>query len=113
MLTVMILRKLLLLSLSALLPLIVCSPAQVPIQDQQIKLSDSRAQLPFEQPRVVRPRPLVIWHGLGDSYNSPGILEFIARVQDMHPGIFVHSIRLAETLDDDRKATFVSAVRSR
>jgi len=107
------LRELLLLSLSAFLTLAACSPAhrQFPTQDlaQVIKLPDAWEPL-VEVSNVTKPRPLVIWHGLGDSYNSPGILEFIARVKTIHPGIFVHSIYLADTLDDDRRATFYGNV---
>ncbi|KAJ3547623.1 hypothetical protein NM688_g5381 [Phlebia brevispora] len=50
------------------------------------------------------PRPLVIWHGMGDSYASPGILEFMEMIRDMHPGIFVHSVYINENLDEDRRA---------
>ena len=54
-------------------------------------------------------RPLVIWHGLGDSYASPGMLEFMQRIKDIHPGIFIHSVRLSEDLEQDQKAGFVSS----
>lgn len=54
------------------------------------------------------PRPLVLWHGLGDSHSSPGMLEFADLIKDMHPGIFVHSIYINEDLGEDRKAGFVS-----
>ncbi|CAL1707869.1 unnamed protein product [Somion occarium] len=50
------------------------------------------------------PRPLVLWHGLGDSYGSPGMLEFIQLVKDMHPGLFVHSVYIEENLKEDQKA---------
>ncbi|TCD61636.1 hypothetical protein EIP91_008142 [Steccherinum ochraceum] len=50
--------------------------------------------------------PLVIWHGMGDSYNAPGMLEFIGAIQDMHKGIFVHSVYLAEDTKDDQRAGF-------
>ncbi|KAH9924873.1 Alpha/Beta hydrolase protein [Fomitopsis serialis] len=97
----------------AFLPLAACSPAQrqVPSQNlaQVVKLSGAWEPL-VEVSNVTKPRPLVIWHGLGDSYNSPGILEFIARVKTIHPGIFVHSIYLADALDDDRRATFYGNV---
>ena len=59
---------------------------------------------PVEPPR----RPLVIWHGLGDSYASPGMLEFMQLIKDMHPGIFVHSVYVDEDLEADQKAGFVS-----
>ncbi|KAK8864163.1 hypothetical protein IAR55_001409 [Kwoniella newhampshirensis] len=54
------------------------------------------------------PRPLVIWHGLGDTSLSPGILDFINLTQSIHPGIFVYSVKipLEGSLDDERKAGF-------
>ena len=53
-------------------------------------------------------RPLVIWHGMGDSYASPGMLEFMNLIKEVHPGIFIHSVYLKEDLEEDRKAAFVS-----
>ncbi len=57
-------------------------------------------------------RPLVIWHGLGDTAHSAGILGFIKDVQDIYPGMFVHSVKIPEegTLEDERRAGFVSVV---
>ncbi|KAH9929619.1 alpha/beta-hydrolase [Epithele typhae] len=55
-------------------------------------------------------RPLVIWHGLGDSYTSPGMLEFIQLMKDEHPGLFVHSVHLDEDLEADQKAGFFGNV---
>jgi len=52
------------------------------------------------------PRSLVIWHGLGDSHSSPGMLQFVSKVKDIHPGIYVHSVYIEEELDEDRKAGF-------
>lgn len=62
--------------------------------------------LPAEklQPQL---RPLVVWHGMGDSHDSPGMLEIMQEVRNMYPGIFVHSVYLAESTDDDRKAGYV------
>ncbi|KAK7692900.1 hypothetical protein QCA50_004535 [Cerrena zonata] len=51
-----------------------------------------------------KPRPLVIWHGLGDSYASPGMLEFIQMIKEVHPDIFVHSIHIQENIEEDQKA---------
>ena len=56
---------------------------------------------------VPKPRPLVIWHGLGDSYAAPGMLGFIQEVKDMHPGLFVHAVYIKENNDEDQKATWV------
>ncbi|KAG6920103.1 hypothetical protein DXG01_010171 [Tephrocybe rancida] len=55
-------------------------------------------------------RPLVLWHGLGDSHSSPGMLEFASIIKDIHPGIFVHSVYIEEDLDKDRKAGFYGNV---
>ena len=52
-------------------------------------------------------RPHVIWHGLGDSYASPGMLEFINLIKDVHLGLFVHSVYIEEDLEADQKAGFV------
>jgi len=54
------------------------------------------------------PRPLVVWHGLGDSHNSPGLLQFAEMVKELIPGIFVHLVYLEEDQDKDRQAGFVS-----
>ncbi|KAG8858007.1 hypothetical protein FRB96_005498 [Tulasnella sp. 330] len=56
------------------------------------------------------PRPLVIWHGMGDSAHSEGMLEFIDMIKEVHPGIFVHSVYISEKEDDDRKAGFFGKV---
>ncbi|KAF7375973.1 Palmitoyl-protein thioesterase [Mycena sanguinolenta] len=57
-----------------------------------------------------QPRPLVLWHGLGDSANAPGILRFVEEIKSVHPGIFVHSIYLEEDIDKDRQAGFYGNV---
>jgi len=43
---------------------------------------------------------------MGDTYNSPGILEFIRLIEDMHKGIFVHSVYLDKNPKDDQHACF-------
>lgn len=53
-------------------------------------------------------RPLVIWHGLGDTYSSPGMVRFQKEVKEMHPSIFVHSIFIDEDTSADQRAGFVS-----
>ncbi|KAF5386174.1 hypothetical protein D9615_002384 [Tricholomella constricta] len=57
-------------------------------------------------------RPLVLWHGLGDSHSSPGMLEFASLIKDIYPGIFVHSIYIEEDLNKDRQAGFYGNVDS-
>ncbi|KAF8629203.1 hypothetical protein AX17_005788 [Amanita inopinata Kibby_2008] len=58
----------------------------------------------------VAPRPLVIWHGLGDWYSSPGIQQFASLVEDMYPGIFIHSIYIDDDAEKDRRAGFYGNV---
>jgi palmitoyl-protein thioesterase len=79
---------------------------------------------------VSKPRPLVIWHGLGastlfpgilvlvlmkspsptgDSYDSPGILKFRSAIEEMHHGIFIHSVYVDPDSKKDVQATFVSS----
>ncbi|WWC70493.1 uncharacterized protein I206_104444 [Kwoniella pini CBS 10737] len=74
---------------------IVSAVLAVPTSDQHI----------FESKK---PRPLVIWHGLGDTALSSGILSFIEDIKSVHEGIFVHSIQipLDGSLDDERRAGF-------
>lgn len=55
-------------------------------------------------------RPLVIWHGLGDTYSSVGMVEFADLMREVHPGLYVHRIWLEEDADADQKAGFVSDV---
>lgn len=56
------------------------------------------------------PRPLVIWHGLGDSAHSEGMDNFVDLIKGIHPGIFVHSVYINENQDEDKKAGFVSTL---
>ncbi|ORX36909.1 palmitoyl-protein thioesterase [Kockovaella imperatae] len=53
-------------------------------------------------------RPLVIWHGLGDTALSDGISEFIDDIKTLYPGIYVHSVQVPEggTPDEEKKAGF-------
>ncbi|WRT66084.1 uncharacterized protein IL334_003037 [Kwoniella shivajii] len=69
----------------------------IPTRDNQLVLAEEET-----------PRPLVIWHGLGDTALSSGISSFIEDIKSIHPGIFVHSIQipLDGSLDDERRAGF-------
>jgi len=55
-------------------------------------------------------RPLVIWHGLGDSHSSPGMLEFMSLIRQIHPGLFIHSIYVEKDLEKDQKAGYFGNV---
>lgn len=56
------------------------------------------------------PLPLVIWHGLGDAFNSEGIQQVGELANDIHPGTFVHAIALGADANADRSATFFGNV---
>ncbi|KZF23368.1 alpha/beta-hydrolase [Xylona heveae TC161] len=63
----------------------------------QTHYSSSEASLPL---------PLVIWHGLGDTYNADGILSVGELAERIHPGTFVYNIRINDDPSSDRRATF-------
>ena len=77
-------------------------------------VSATPAHLPFPGTHDPAPynssiRPLVLWHGLGDSYKSVGMLEFADLIRGVHPGIYVHNIWVNEDMEKDQKAGFVSS----
>jgi palmitoyl-protein thioesterase len=57
-----------------------------------------------------QPRPVVIWHGLGDTSTGSGMVQFKQDLEEMYPGMFVMNVKIPSggTLDDERKAGFVS-----
>ncbi|KAF7428436.1 hypothetical protein PC9H_007660 [Pleurotus ostreatus] len=77
-----------------------------------LPLALSFCALAAASPLVQKYRPLVLWHGLGDSHSSPGMLEFASLIGEMYPGIFIHSIYIEQDADADRKATFYGNVNS-
>ncbi|UKZ82713.1 hypothetical protein TrVFT333_010508 [Trichoderma virens FT-333] len=56
------------------------------------------------------PLPLVIWHGLGDAYNSEGITEVGELADEINPGTFTYAIGLSTDANSDRSATFFGNV---
>ena len=56
------------------------------------------------------PLPLVIWHGLGDSFDSDGIQRVGALAEAINPGTFVYIISLDDNGSSDRSATFFGNV---
>ncbi|GAA5822822.1 hypothetical protein JCM3770_007205 [Rhodotorula araucariae] len=54
------------------------------------------------------PVPIVIWHGLGDRFDAPGLLslkEDLEQTPDL-AGVFVHIVQLGEDGTSDQRATF-------
>ncbi|KAL7800265.1 Alpha/Beta hydrolase protein [Trichoderma ceciliae] len=56
------------------------------------------------------PLPIVIWHGLGDTFDSEGIRGVGELANTIHPGTFVHAIALGADENSDRSATFFGNV---
>ncbi|KAL1986090.1 hypothetical protein VTN96DRAFT_6987 [Rasamsonia emersonii] len=53
------------------------------------------------------PLPLVIWHGLGDSYAAEGMKKVAALAEEVNPGTYVHLVHLADSDSGDRQASFL------
>ncbi|KAK6454564.1 Alpha/Beta hydrolase protein [Scheffersomyces xylosifermentans] len=63
-----------------------------------------------DQATLGYPRAVVLWHGLGDNYNSSGMNRVTEIFENLHPGIFVHSVRLDESPSaDQQKSLFGNA----
>ncbi|KAB5555053.1 Alpha/Beta hydrolase protein [Coniochaeta sp. 2T2.1] len=56
------------------------------------------------------PLPLVIWHGLGDSFANPSLRDVAALAESVNPGTLVYTIALAPDANGDRSATFLGNV---
>ena len=60
---------------------------------------------------AARPAPgssgaVVIWHGLGDSFDAEGMTQLAETIQKRYPGTFVWTIRQGDDGAADRKASF-------
>ena len=53
------------------------------------------------------PLPLIVWHGLGDSYTGEGLTDVISLAEEMNPGLFTYAIRINEDPSLDQRATFL------
>ncbi|KAL2130575.1 hypothetical protein VTI74DRAFT_6220 [Chaetomium olivicolor] len=53
------------------------------------------------------PLPLVIWHGLGDSYQGDGMRRVAELAEEVNPGTLVYPIRMDDNASRDRYASFV------
>lgn len=56
------------------------------------------------------PIPLVIWHGLGDSYDGEGIKQVGELAEEINPGTFVYTVKVGTDPNTDRSATFFGNV---
>ncbi|KAI1758502.1 putative palmitoyl-protein thioesterase precursor [Hypoxylon sp. FL1150] len=56
------------------------------------------------------PLPVVIWHGLGDTFSAEGLQSVGELVEKVNLGTFVYYVRLDESASNDRTATFYGNV---
>lgn len=68
------------------------------------------AAFPATQITEETPLPLIIWHGLGDSYQADGLREVAQLAEEVNPGTYVHIIHLDDSDNGDRQATFLGNV---
>ena len=60
--------------------------------------------------RINGRRPLVIWHGLGDNYNSSGMVDVVSIFNQRYPDMFIYPIFLdAKPSKDQEKTLFGDA----
>lgn len=52
------------------------------------------------------PLPLIIWHGLGDSFANDGLMSVAALAEETNPGTFTYIIKLADDGNGDSRASF-------
>ncbi|KAG0360877.1 hypothetical protein BG005_009712 [Podila minutissima] len=57
-------------------------------------------------------RPIVFYHGMGDSAHSKGMIELMQSIKDIAPEVFIHSVSLAESESDDQRAGFFGNVNN-
>jgi len=65
----------------------------------------SRSSHPTNPPAPT-PLPLILWHGLGDTYDAEGLASVAKLASRINPNTYVYTIRLSNTSSLDRRATF-------
>ncbi|RAL09046.1 palmitoyl-protein thioesterase family protein [Aspergillus homomorphus CBS 101889] len=53
------------------------------------------------------PLPLIIWHGLGDTYTNPSLTTLAHRITTIQEGTYTHLIHLGDDAAADRRSTFL------
>jgi palmitoyl-protein thioesterase len=61
---------------------------------------------PTSQTSQTEPLPLLVWHGLGDNYAADGLHTVGDLAEQVNPGTYIYYIRLDESPDSDKTATF-------
>lgn len=61
---------------------------------------------PTSRTSQTEPLPLLVWHGLGDNYAADGLHTVGDLAEQVNPGTYIYYIRLDESPDSDKTATF-------
>ncbi|KAI1775135.1 alpha/beta-hydrolase [Hypoxylon cercidicola] len=86
------------LTVASTLRSVLASPAsQIPIAPSSDDVDDT-------------PLPIVIWHGLGDTFSAEGLQSVGELAEKVNPGTFIYYVRLDESASNDRTATFYGNV---
>lgn len=80
--------------------------SQLPVHSTAPPDQRQRLISPSSSTSNLTPLPLVIWHGLGDSYDADGIKQVAALAETINPGTYVHIVQIGDDDDSDRSATF-------
>jgi len=60
---------------------------------------------------MAKPRPVVMWHGMGDTCCNPGSLGAIQKlIEQQIPGVFVHSLRIGNSTVADEFNGFLMPI---
>ncbi|PKS07348.1 hypothetical protein jhhlp_005950 [Lomentospora prolificans] len=70
----------------------------------------SAAPKPHADDDYETPLPLVIWHGLGDSFAGDGMKSVGELAEDVNPGTFVYQVQFGQDANADRTASFYGNV---
>lgn len=83
----------------------------VPPREAGLAVVDPVPALPaWGPPDFTRPKAVVLWHGLGDHYNSTGMRRAAALVRQLMPETYVHTVALdVDPAVDERLLLFGDA----
>lgn len=88
--------------------------AQIPMGNfstaPRLEMSPVLSQSEQSAPKSSSPPAIVLWHGLGDNYDSKGMNHVASLIQELLPDVFVHSVYIdSDASLDERRSLFGDA----